>query len=382
MPQKREPVIGVEQEENPSAFKHTIGPALLQKVGREIEAVHPAFDRQAFESIGPELAPLELKPRVVRVRDELARQLPATYAQALAILLAAAERGNLSGFDIWPFTDFVQTFGLGERQRSLDALKVLTRRFTSEFAVRPFIRLHPEQTLAYLLRCTASDNAHDRRWASEGSRPRLPWGERLQKLVADPRPTLPILRALVFDESLYVRKSVANHLNDIAKDHPEYVVNTLLAWREQAKTADEQARLAWITRHALRTLIKAGHPQALEAVGVDAEAVFHVHGFHFEQATYAMGEALVFAIDLESRAAKSQRIVLDYAVHYRKANGKLAPKVFKWKTFELPAGARVRLEKRHVLKDVTTRVHHPGEHALSVQINGRTLKTLHWHLAR
>src|SRR5690606_7418507 len=126
------------------------------------------------------------------------RRLHASYPDALAVLLAAAGRGNLRGFDIWPFTDFVQTFGLDDRRRSLDALTVLTRLFTAEFAVRPFLRLHPEETLAHLLRCTASDNEHDRRWASEGSRPRLPWGERLQQLVADPTPTLPILRALVF----------------------------------------------------------------------------------------------------------------------------------------------------------------------------------------
>ncbi|MFT3762879.1 MAG: hypothetical protein QM761_09810 [Pseudoxanthomonas sp.] len=187
--------MGLEQEDNPSAFKHNIGPALLKRMGKEIKAVHPAFDRKAFESIDRDLAELELKPRVARVRDELRRLLPASYKEALAILLAAARSRNLSGFDIWPLTDFVQTFGLGERKRSLDALKVLTRLFTSEFAVRPFLRLYPEQTLAYLLRCTASGNEHDRRWASEGSRPRLPWGERLQDLVADPRPTLPILRA-------------------------------------------------------------------------------------------------------------------------------------------------------------------------------------------
>ncbi|MQP76403.1 DNA alkylation repair protein [Stenotrophomonas sp. MYb238] len=370
-----------EQKDNPSAFKHSVGPALLERMGREIAAVHPAFDRRAFEGIAGDLARLELKPRIARVRDELARLLPASYGDALAVLLAAARGGKLRGFDIWPFTDFVQTFGLDDRQRSLDALTVLTRLFTAEFAVRPFLRLYPEETLAHLLRCTASDNEHDRRWASEGSRPRLPWGERLQRLVADPTPTLPILRALVFDASLYVRKSVANHLNDIAKDHPGYVVETLLAWRREAKTADEKARLEWITRHALRTLIKAGHAQALAAIGVDAGAAIRVHGIRFEEAVHAMGDTLVFAIDLESLSAQRQRIVLDYAIHYRKANGTLSPKVFKWKTFELPPRGRVQLEKRHALREVTTRVHHPGAHALSVQVNGRTLETLRWTLA-
>ncbi|MFT3762880.1 MAG: hypothetical protein QM761_09815 [Pseudoxanthomonas sp.] len=178
-----------------------------------------------------------------------------------------------------------------------------------------------------------------------------------------------------------MRKSVANHLNDIAKDHPEYVVKTLLAWRKEAKTPDEKTRLIWITKHALRTLVKAGHPRALEATGVDSEVAVRIRGFRFEEAVYAMGETLVFAIDLESLSTKSQRIVLDYAVHYRKANGTLSPKVFKWRTFELPAKGRIQLEKRHALKDVTTRVHYSGEHALSIQINGRTLKTLRWDLA-
>lgn len=380
MPQKRQ-AEPTSRDENPSAFKHSIGPELLKRLAKEISAVHPAFDSKKFLALKTELAPLELKARVNRVREELRLLLPADYKKSLSIILASVENENLKSFDLWPFTDFIQTYGLDNRKASLDGLKVLTRLFTAEFAVRPFIRLHSEETLAYLLKCAKSSNVHDRRWASEGSRPRLPWGERLTELVKDPAPTLPILEELKFDGELYVRKSVANHLNDIAKDHPDFVIKVLSRWAREARSKEEKERGLWITKHALRSLIKAGNPKALQCIGVDASAKIKVRSFKLEDTVYNLGERMSFAIELQSEADRDQKLVVDYSIHYMKANGKTSPKVFKWKTFDLKAGERLKLSKVHVLKEVTTRVHYSGKHALSVQVNGVVVKTISWDLS-
>ncbi len=363
-----------------SAFKHSIGPDHLKRVGKAILSVYPEFSLKSFVAVQKDLEDLELKARVQRVRAALHELLPKDYERAVAILLRSVMGETIRGFDLWPYTDFVQTYGLDRLKLSLDALSTLTQLFTSEFAVRPFLIHSPKETLAYLLKCCASEDVHLRRWASEGSRPRLPWGERLSELVKDPSPTRPILDALKFDPELYVRKSVANHLNDIAKDHPDYVIKVLRDWQTEAQTTDEKARLLWITKHSLRSLIKSGHAGALKAIGVNTAAKVKVTGFKLSETLFELGERMVFSLELKSESTKKQKIVLDYAIHYQKANGKMSPKVFKWKTFDLLPEEKVKLTKTHVLKAVTTRVHYEGAHVLSIHINGAALKTAKWTL--
>ncbi|MES2744228.1 MAG: DNA alkylation repair protein [Bdellovibrionota bacterium] len=363
-----------------SAFKLSIGPEHLRRVGKAILSVYPQFSLKSFVAVQKDLEPLELKARVQRVRSALRDLLPKDYERAVAILLHSVKDETIRGFDLWPYTDFVQTYGLDQVKFSLDALSVFTRLFTSEFAVRPFLIQSPKETLAYLLQCAASEDVHLRRWACEGSRPRLPWGERLSELVKDPSPTRPILNALKFDPELYVRKSVANHLNDIAKDHPDYVIKVLRSWQKEAETTEEKARLLWITKHSLRSLIKAGHAGALTAIGVNTAAKVKVTGFKLSEKILELGERMDFSIELTSESSKKQKIVLDYAIHYQKANGKMSPKVFKWKTFDLGPGEKVRLTKSHVLKAVTTRVHYEGAHVLAIHLNGVPIKTAKWNL--
>lgn len=368
------------KEDNPAAFKHSIGVDMLRRLGAAIKAVHPEFDLKAFVALASELEELELKARVRRVREELRLLLPASYKDALHILVAAAAKETLKGFDLWPVTDFVQTYGLKERKRSLIALRYFTELFTSEFAVRPFLAQNQDETLAYLLKCAKSKNHHHRRWASEGSRPRLPWGERLPAFIENPELTFPILDTLKFDPELYVRKSVANHLNDIAKDHPDFVVDVLLDWRNDAKSDSEILRLEWITRHALRSLIKSGHTKAMRAIGVDNRAKVKLKKFRMEESLFALGEIMDFGIEIQSESKSPQKLVIDYAVHYVKANGKRSPKVFKWKTLTLKAGESLSLKKSHALKEVSTRSHHAGEHQLAIQINGVVVKTVSFTL--
>ena len=210
-----------------------------------------------------------MTPRIRQFSDALAATLPSDKSTAIEILtrsLPAPMEGCddlKSSWIQWPIAHFISEHGLPHYQQSMAALREITMRFTSEFAVRPFAAAYPEKVYRDLLKLTSDPNPHVRRWCSEGSRPRLPWGQRLNDLVADPSPLWPILDALRNDPELYVRRSVANNLNDIAKDHPELVVKKCAEWMKSGSNKE----LDQLIRHALRTLIKNGHPGALALLG-------------------------------------------------------------------------------------------------------------------
>lgn len=378
MPQKQNRTAPAKAE-NPNAFKHAISKTLLQKMAKAIHSELPSFDQKEFLSIAAKLETLELKARVCLIRDQLYKQLPSDYPKALRTLIASLKHNTLRGFDLWPYTEFVQTYGLDHRDLSLEALREITPRFTSEFAVRPFITKYPKETLSYLLKNATHKDVHVRRWASEGSRPRLPWGERLKELVKNPRPTLKILELLKFDEELYVRKSVSNHLNDISKDHPELAISTLKRW--QAKAGKTHAKkIDWIIHRALRTLIKDGNAKALELIGASQDIKVKVKDLRLEKQLIKMNERLTFDFVIHSNAKKSQKLVVDYIIHYKKSNKDTAPKVFKLKNFELPAQGKVTIKKNHPVKEITTRRHYAGEHFIEIQVNGKTFAKKSWHL--
>ncbi len=361
------------------ALKHLFGKELLKRMAEALSEVHPSFDRKKFQSILPELEKMEMKPRVQRIREELKTLLPSSYEKALGVLLKSLKKGRVTRFDLWPYSDFIQTYGLDDLEVSLDAMSVLTTLFTSEFSVRPFLKRHPEKTLRYLEKCAKSPDVALRRWASEGSRPRLPWGERLTEFVKDPSPTFKILETLRFDPELYVRKSVSNHLNDIAKDHPGIVIRILARWKKEAKEKD-QPKIDWIIRHSLRTLIKAGHAEALNLIGVSRDAKVQVSPLRLNRDRFKLGEKIDFEFKIRSLANREQKMVVDYIIHYMKSNSSTSPKVFKLKTFLLPAGEEVEIKKSHTLKKVTTRVHYSGVHYLEIQINGVVVKKAKWDL--
>lgn len=246
----------------------------------------------------------------------------------------------------------------------MKALHAITQRFTAEFAIRPFIIQHPELAFATLSAWLDDPSAHVRRLVSEGSRPRLPWGQRLQALVQDPSPTLPLLQRLQDDPSAYVRRSVANHLNDIAKDHPGLLVNWLSTHLPDAPEARRG-----LLRHASRSLIKLGHADTLAAWGL-GQAFEGDITVKLGKRRVAVGEALTIQVSLQARGKAPQALELDYRVHHLKANGETSPKTFKGKRITLQAGEQLVWQKVHTLKPVSTRRYYPGPHALDVQING------------
>jgi 3-methyladenine DNA glycosylase AlkC len=359
----------MKEVENANALKHMFDKAHLKRTADALVAVYPAFERKRYLATFPALEPLPMKSRVRHLRDELQRLLPTPYAKALTLLMKAVKTGKLESFDLWPVTEFIQTYGTDDREISLEALRELTTIFTSEWAVRPFIKKYPKETLKFLLRCTRDSDAGVRRWASEGTRPRLPWGERLQDFVKDPSPTLPILEKLKFDDALFVRKSVANHINDIAKDHPVVAVRLLDKWMGEADPKN-QKKIEWIVRRALRTLVKEGHPEALSLLGVSSKVAVQVGKLRLREEKLRMGERLKFSFSVKSLSKQDQKLIIDYRIHFVRANGRPSMKVFKLKTLVLAPKVQVEIEKIHHIKEITTREYYDGLHVIDVQVNG------------
>ena len=352
-----------------TSFKSWFNEARYRQFARDVGAISPTFDPRQFLKLTLEgLEERELMDRLRQLAIAFEGSQPGTYREKLQILRRLAP-GIGHNFVAIALSEFVARYGLDDPRTSLEALRFFTPFGSAEFAVRAFLQRDLAGTLAVMRSWATDPNEHVRRLASEGSRPRLPWGLRLQALVRDPDPTGPILEALKADPSLYVRKSVANHLNDISRDHPERVLDRLECWdRTNPATA-------WIVRRALRTLIKQGQPRALALIGVHASAVraVNVSGFRVSPGKLVLGDTVTLQASLANRAASPVALVVDYVVHYVRASGKASAKVFKWAVTELPARGELVLEKRQVIRDFTTRRHYPGPHRVELQVNGQRL---------
>lgn len=348
-------------------MKDILGPVALTVVADAGTAASPRFDRTVFLAAAtPGLEALSVMERVRHIADALHGALPGEYPQALAVLRAMGPRLT-HAFQGFVLAEYVARYGLHDVERSMEALADLTRHGSAEFAIRPFLARDPTRVLAQMRAWAEHSDAHVRRLASEGARPRLPWATRVPALKEDPTLAAPILERLKADPSLYVRKSVANHLNDIGKDRPDWLVERLSGWSR------DDPRTAWIVRHALRSRIKQGDPAALALVGARPDVAVTVMGFAIAPASITLGETIVITAALTSDAQSDQRLVVDYRVHYVRAGGRTTAKVFKWKTFDLGAGASVSLATRQVIRDFSTRRHHPGRHAVELLVNGRVM---------
>lgn len=346
-----------------------------QAIARMVAAVHPHFDVDAFlrDALSGYDA-LALMPRGKHIAQALQRHLPADYPEALRILLASLDQPHgrdpglsLASFLFLPHTVFVAEFGLERFELSMQAQHALTQRFTAEFSIRPFLQKHTEATLERLMQWTCDPSEHVRRLVSEGSRPRLPWASRLPAFQRDPSPVLALLERLKDDPALYVRRSVANNLNDIGKDHPAILADTASAW---LKGAAPERR--WIVQHALRTAVKHGEPGALAALGFGASADVLIGQPSIAPQRAVIGGTIAVAFDVTNSTGKPQRVLVDFAVHYIKANGKSRAKVFKLKTLNLAAYDTQSVGKQVSLAEMTTRKHYPGLHRVEVILNGRS----------
>ena len=347
-----------------------------------LSAADPDFDGAAFQRRAMKgLRALELKDRVRHLISVMTACLPADFPRALSIVVSAGENfpagdpdDSLNGFACWPLIDWVAECGLDHFDLSLDALRRLTPLFSAEFAVRAFILADPPRALTTLAGWLTDPNEHVRRLISEGTRPLLPWGQQLPVFRSDPAPVLELLEVLRDDPSEYVRRSVANNLNDIAKDHPAVVVKTAKAWWQDA-SPERQA----LVRHGLRTLVKRGDTGALQVLGFTTKPKVEAT-FELSASTLAIGESLELALVLKSKSRSTQKLVVDYAVHHQRSGGKVSAKVFKWRNLELAAGDVVQLARKHAFVLRSVRRLYPGEHRIEVMVGGQLVASASFEL--
>lgn len=357
----------------PEPLKNQFGPAIPEQIAAALERVWPAFKTGAFmRDVLEGYAELELMARAVKIATSLRRHLPADYEEALALLLKSLgpkpEENQWSGelpFFHLPHTTFVAAYGLEHFEASMHAQYELTQRFTAEFSIRPFLERHPAETLERLRLWARDPSVHVRRLVSEGTRPRLPWASRLRAFQKDPRPVLALLEKLKDDPELYVRRSVANNLNDIGKDHPGLLVETAERWLAGAPEGR-----AWVVRHALRSAVKRGETEALRVLGYGSGARVALENVCIQPASVRMGEAVTLSFELVNLEKGVQRVMVDFRIQFVKAAGKVGPKVFKLRAVEMASGERVLFRKRVSLAALTTRKHYPGRHRVEALLNG------------
>ncbi len=306
---------------------------------------------------------LSLNQRMRNTSVVLKQHLPSDYKKAIDVMWNVVPEFR-SHYTALLFPDFVGQYGHDDFKLSMDALKYFTQFGSSEFAIREFLKRDLTKTLSLMKKWAGDKNYHVRRLASEGSRPRLPWSFNLDEVIKDPNSTLPILEILKEDKELYVKKSVANHLNDFSRIDAGWMLKVINSWDK--KNTDT----AWIIKHASRTLIKNGDARSLAVFDYEKNPKIKVEKFNVNKLKIVLGENLQFGFYLRSEKTSSQKLVIDFAIYYQKKSGNLAPKVFKLKEIVLKPKQTVSITKSHRFMDFTTRKHYSGEHVIELMING------------
>ena len=343
-------------------LKNLYTPELVLSVAQQIQRVWSDFDSDSFIKLvfDEDWPQRELKQRMAHITESLHQFLPLPYPEAINILVAAAS--HFEGFEYMFFPGFVEQYGLQDYDTSVDALGRLTAYASSEFAVRPFIKKYPGAMMEQMLQWAGSDNEHQRRLASEGCRPRLPWAMALPDFQKDPAPVLPILETLKHDPSETVRRSVANNLNDISKDHPQIVLDIARRWKGISEDTDR------LVRHACRSLLKQGYAGVMELFGYAPPEQISLSEFQIDKSV-AAGGTVNFSFVLNSSAGVLGQIRVDYAIGFLRQNGSLSDKVFKLSESTIDASSRL-YEKSFSFKPITTRRYYPGKHELAIMVNG------------
>lgn len=313
------------------------------------------------------------KTRAQIITDALINELPNDFETAANTILDSfhhiqkAESWN--AFYFMPFGEFVAQKGCHQQhlKTAFQLIYEITKRFTSEFAIRPFLEHFPEETMQTLKIWSTDENEHVRRLVSEGSRPRLPWAKVNRKLVDNPTPSLLLLEKLKTDSSKYVQKSVANHLNDITKDHSAIVFQTLNDWKKL-----NNKNTNWIIKHALRNELKKGTREAMKILGFKENPKIIVSDFKISHNHIDLGNDLFFDFNVLSQEQTSVALMIDYIIHYQKANGKTAPKTYKLKTTNLNSHQLISIKKKQAFKPISTRKLYSGTHRIELFINGQS----------
>lgn len=349
-------------------LKNVYDRAYIVRLAKALKQAGVELDEEVFVSLvmDSEWEDRELKARTSHIRNCLYEVLPKNFEKAVPVLLEAGK--DFGGYEGMYFPEYVEAYGLNHWSDSLKALEVLTTYSSAEFAIRPFLQKDPVKGMEQMLEWSLHENEHVRRLSSEGCRPLLPWASQLKIFRNDPKPILKILENLKEDKSLYVRKSVANNLNDISKDHPEVALKAAREWIK-----NKNPHTLWIVKHGLRTLLKKGEKKALSLFSYGSEKSFEAKKLLLKTQLVLLDGYLDFEFDFN--VFKKGTFRFEYALHFLKKNGSYTKKVFKISEIELEPGDYV-VDKCHHIKNINTRKYYEGLHFLEVIVNGISLETL------
>jgi 3-methyladenine DNA glycosylase AlkC len=356
------------------ALKEMFNEQFYLDFSKRIKKSYGSFDDKAFfkEAINS-LDDRSLNQRLRHTSIVMKHFLPVDYKKSIAILYDVIDHSP-RGYSALIFPDYVGLYGHGHFNISMDALKHFTQFGSSEFAIREFLKRDFDKTIQVLEKWAMDKNHHVRRLASEGSRPRLPWSFKLDEVIKNPKVTQRILEILKEDKELYVKKSVANHLNDISKDNPDFMLALIANW--DLSNPDTK----WIAKHANRTLIKKGHLAALNVFDFEKNVKLKVSDITLNKKKIKLGEQLLFEFDIRSEKNNDQKLVIDYVIHYAKKGGASSAKVFKLKELVLKPKEVLTINKKQLFKDFSTRKHYKGIHSVEILINGKAYSKIDFEL--
>ena len=357
--------------------------ALVKEISNQIKKAHSNFNAEAFiTKAGSFNETFGFKDRANLITSALVDFLPNDFPTSAQIIKSTFgplqdEDINWESFFYMPYALYVEWQGCKKEYLaiSFDLLKEITKRFTSEFAIRLFIIEFPNETLPVLKEWAKDENHHVRRLVSEGSRPRLPWAKAIKSFKKDPTPALLLLEILKNDDSRYVQKSVANHMNDITKDNPELALEVLARWKK-----DNSPNTNWIVKHALRSEAKKGTTKALEILGYSSSPKIETIDFKLNKNKVKIGEEIRFEFSILNKGNKTEHLMVDYICHFMKSNGKTAPKTFKINTVKLKKDESIKVIKKQSFKLISTRKIYAGEHRIELFINGISFDELCFNL--
>lgn len=362
-------------------FKNLYNDRFLNRFLSLVCQVIPSFDRDGFLNgiYDEEWAEKELKQRMRHISIVLEQHLKGPYSDQLKSLLEIikviqAEGDREESVEFMFFPDFVEVFGIEHYDASMQAMEVITQFTSCEFAIRPFIIKYEKESIVQLKAWSEHESHHVRRLSSEGCRPRLPWAMALPSFKKDPTPILPILENLKHDPSEYVRRSVANNLNDIAKDNPGVVIDIAKKWKGQSKETDA------LIKHACRTLLKQGNQEMMELFGFGSVKHLLIEDYKVTTPKICIGDSIEFSFQLKNESKHSALVRLEYGIYYQKANGTLSRKVFKISEREYSAHSVTEVVRKQSFRLITTRVFHPGLHQVSIILNGKEFEKLDFEL--
>ncbi len=367
-------------------FKNIYNQVFFNHFSDVISEVVSTFDSQRFlnEIFNDKWESLELKQRMRHTTETLHKQLSGDYEKDITNLLQCITLwkekkitvGKYDGLAFMFLPDYVELYGLDDFEISMQATEQITSFASCEFSIRPFIIKYPELGMKQMVIWSKHENLHVRRLASEGSRPRLPWAIALPEFKKDPTPVLPILENLKNDPSEYVRKSVANNLNDIAKDHPKTVITIAKSWKGKTKETN------WVVKHACRTLLKQGNQELMQLFGFGSIKNIAIKNFKIFTPKVKIGDALEFEFELNNKNKSSSKIRLEYVIYYMKANGSLTPKVFKISEKVYEPNSKTTIQRKQSFKVITTKKFHLGKHQVALVINGKELEKYDFELIK